>query len=274
MKKIKKYLAALTSLSIALLSFYVNICASGIAATSESAILINRDTLEVIYEKNADERLPMASTTKIMTALVALRFFEPEYKMTIPKEAVGIEGTSASLEAGEIYTLEQLLYALLLQSANDAAAAIAINSAGSTEEFASLMNREAALLGLSDTHFKNPHGLPDEEHYTTARELALISAAAMKNECIRKITATKSAVITSDEGKRRYFQNHNKMLSFYEGADGIKTGFTKVSGRCLVSSATRGDVSLIAVTLHSHDDWREHTAMLDYGYSKYNYKNN
>lgn len=265
-----KFFALICAITITFLSLNVNARADGIAATSESAILINRDSLEVLYEKNADERLPMASTTKIMTALTALRFFEPQHRMEIPSEAVGIEGTSACLEEGEVYTLEHLLYALLLQSANDAAVAIAINVADGIESFASLMNREAALLGLTNTHFTNPHGLPDDDHFTTARELATITAKALENETIKKITATKNAVITSDEGKRRYFQNHNKMLSFYKGADGVKTGFTKTSGRCLVSSATKDDVSLIAVTLHSHDDWREHTAMLDYGFSKYN----
>ena len=273
MKNITKRAASIFAVMIALLSFGLNIHASDIAITSESAILINKDTLEVIYEKNANKRLPMASTTKIMTAYVALRYFVPEEKMTIPHDAVGIEGTSASLKEGEIYTLEALLYALLLQSANDAAAAIAINVAGDIDSFASLMNREASLLGLSDTHFTNPHGLPDDEHYTTARELALLTAKALENECIQKITATKKATIVSESGVRRCFYNHNKMLSGYYGADGVKTGFTKASGRCLVSSATRDGVSLIAVTLHSHDDWREHTAMLDYGFCQQN-KNN
>ena len=158
---------------------------------------------------------------------------------------------------------------MLLQSANDAAAAIAINIGGSIDGFAVLMNQTARELGLCNSNFKNPHGLPDSEHYTTARELALISSYALKNETIKKITASKTARITSAQGTVRYFQNHNKMLSFYEGADGVKTGFTKASGRCLVSSATRDGLSLVAVTLNSQDDWREHTRMLDWGFENY-----
>ena len=241
--------------------------ASNLAPSAEAAILMEASQNKVIYEKNADAKLPMASTTKIMTAVTVLEFFTPETKMTVPADAVGTEGTSASLEAGEVYTLRDLLIALLLQSANDAAVAIAVNAAGSVDDFAVLMNRTANHMGLTNTNFKNPHGLPDGEHYTTARDLAMITSHALKNECIKEIVAMQKASILSEGGKVRYFRNHNKMLSLYEGANGVKTGYTKASGRCLVSSAERDGVTLIAVTLNCPNDWREHTAMLDHGFS-------
>ena len=266
MSKRKRIISFLSSLCLIAVSQSLDARSLDLASTSQSAILIDINKSAPLYEKNADQRLPMASTTKIMTAITALRFFTPDTEMTVPIEAVGTEGTSACLEEGEIYSLEELLTALLLQSANDAAVTIALNTAGSIDGFALLMNREARIMGLTGTNFTNPHGLPDEEHYTTARELATIAKEAMQNECISRICATKRAMITSETGKNRYFTNHNKMLVSYEGANGVKTGYTKSSGRCLVSSAKRGDVTLIAVTLHSHDDWREHTAMLDYGF--------
>ncbi len=254
-------------ISLSLSCSIPHIVAAELAPSSKSAILIDASRNKVIYEKNADLTLPMASTTKIMTAITALEYFTPKAKMTVPVEAVGTEGTSASLEAGEVYTLHDLLTALMLQSANDAAVTIAVNAAGSVEDFAVLMNRTARKLDLNNTNFKNPHGLPDNEHYTTARELAIIASYALSNDTLAEIVATQKAKIVSEDGKVRYFRNHNKMLGIYEGADGVKTGFTKASGRCLVSSATRDGITLIAVTLHSHDDWREHTAMLNHGFS-------
>ncbi len=233
---------------------------------ARAAVLIDAKTCKILYQRNAYARLPMASTTKIMTALVALKYLEPQEELTVPPEAVGVEGTSASFSAGEVYSLEEMLYALLLQSANDAAAAIAISIGGTTEGFAVLMNHEARMMGLSDSNFKNPHGLPDSEHYTSAYDLALIASKALQNETIAKIVSCKSARIESADGIVRYFYNHNKMLSYYKGACGVKTGFTKASGRCLVSSAERDGVKLIAVTLGSNDDWREHTRMLDFGF--------
>ncbi len=257
----KKFSAVLLALSLTL-PFCSFVQAQELSG-ARGAVLINAETNKILYERCAHTRLPMASTTKVMTALVALKYFEPQTEFEVPREAVGVEGTSASLGQGEVYSLEELLYALLLQSANDAAAAIAINVGGSIGNFAALMNREATLLGLCDTHFTNPHGLPDEEHYTTAYELALISSYALKNDTIASIVSAKHAKIVSSDGIERHFYNHNKMLSSYKGANGVKTGFTKASGRCLISSAEREGITLIAVTLGSHDDWREHTRMLD-----------
>ncbi|MBQ8350988.1 MAG: D-alanyl-D-alanine carboxypeptidase [Clostridia bacterium] len=225
---------------------------------------------KMVYDKNATRRHPMASTTKIMTALVALERTRPSDEVVVSPKAVGIEGSSIYLKAGEHQTMENLLYALLLESANDAAAAIAIHTAGSIEAFADMMNTHAAELELADTHFTNPHGLSDEQHYTTALDLARIAAAAMENETFYKIVSTKQKTITSSDGTiSRSLSNHNRLLRSYADCVGVKTGFTKKSGRCLVSAAERNGMLLIAVTLDAPDDWHDHVAMLDYGFSQY-----
>jgi D-alanyl-D-alanine carboxypeptidase/D-alanyl-D-alanine carboxypeptidase (penicillin-binding protein 5/6) len=205
-----------------------------------------------------------------MTALVAIEALPLDMDIVIPSEAVGIEGSSVYLCEGEILSLEELLYALLLSSANDAAVAIAIAVSGSVEAFAERMNQKAAHLGLTSTHFVNPHGLDHPDHYTTANELAIITRAALENPTFREIcsTARKTIPLHGDEGVRLLI-NHNKLLSAYEGCIGVKTGFTKRTGRCLVSAAERDGVTLIAVTLGDPDDWRDHTALMDYGFAAY-----
>ena len=231
---------------------------------------MDADSGQVLYQKNANERLPMASTTKIMTALCAVELADVGDMITVDARAVGIEGSSVYLREGEQLTLLQLLYALLLQSANDAAAAIAIGTAGSIEAFAARMNEKARDLGLKDTHFDNPHGLDSEQHYTTARELALIARAALEHPTLRAICATRSITIPGAEvGQTRTLVNHNKLLRSYEGAIGVKTGFTKRSGRCLVGAAEREGLTLITVTLSAPDDWNDHTRMLDAGFETY-----
>ena len=252
---------------------------SGIAAlpilaapsvSAKSAILIEAESGKVLYQQNAFRRLPMASTTKIMTAIVALESGDVKRTVTVSPDATGIEGSSIYLYPNEQLTMEELIYALLLESANDAATAIAIEVAGSEEAFAALMNRKAEALGLMATHFTNPHGLDHEDHYTTAYDLAKIAAYALQNPLFATICGTtrKTIPLKGDEGTR-VLVNHNKMLSRYEGAIGIKTGFTKRSGRCLVSAATRDGLTLIAVTLGAPDDWNDHTAMLDFGFFSY-----
>jgi D-alanyl-D-alanine carboxypeptidase/D-alanyl-D-alanine carboxypeptidase (penicillin-binding protein 5/6) len=212
----------------------------------------------------------MASTTKIMTALIALEYGNIDQKYAVPKDAVGVEGSSVYLVEGEMLTLGELVYALMLESANDAAEAIAIVIAGSTEAFADIMNRRANELELHDTHFTNPHGLDDPEHYTTAHELAIIASEAMKNETFRKIVSTRKRTIPLNDGEgARVLTNHNKMLASYDGAIGIKTGYTKKSGRCLVSAAEQDGVQLIAVTLNAPNDWQDHHTMLDMGFDCY-----
>lgn len=239
------------------------------SVSARSAVLIEAQSGCVIYEKNANTRLPMASTTKIMTALVAVRLAPVEKQICIDARAVGTEGSSIYLSEGEVLTLEELLYALLLESANDAAVAIAIGISGSVEAFCEEMNREAARLGLSDTHFTNPHGLDDAKHYTTALELARISQALLQNKQLAAIVSTqKIRIATADPAHTRVLSNHNRLLRAYEGCIGVKTGYTKRSGRCLVSAAEKNGVQLIAVTLNAPDDWQDHSSMLDYGFGQ------
>ena len=238
--------------------------------SARGAVLMEADSKEIIFGQNENARLPMASTTKIMTALVALESLPMDTTVKITPESVGVEGSSIYLCEGETMTLEQLLYALLLESANDAAVAIAVAVSGSVEAFAEKMNERAKTLGLTNTHFVNPHGLDAEEHYTTAYELALITCEAMKNPVFREISATdrKTIPLHGEEGVRLLL-NHNKLLSSYEGCIGGKTGYTKKTGRCLASAAERDGITLVAVTLNAPDDWRDHTAMLDYGFGMY-----
>ena len=256
--------------------FAANVTGSLPTLSAKSAILIDGCEGDVIYEKNAKERMGMASTTKIMTALVVAQKLPLDKRIVIPKEAVNVEGSSVYLTEGEILTVRELLCALMLASANDAAVALAIATAGSVEAFAELMNASVDKMGLCDTHFVNPHGLYDEQHYTTAYDLARIAACALENPAIREIASTQKVTIpqgvtdSSPSGaSSRYLKNHNKMLWLYDGAIGLKTGFTKKTGRCLVSAAERDGLMLVAVTLSAPDDWRDHTEMLDYGYSLY-----
>ena len=240
------------------------------SVSAKAAVLMEVQAGETVFAKNPDTPLPRASTTKIMTALVALEQVPLETVVTVPAEAVGIEGSSVYLSEGERLTMEELLYALLLASANDAAVAIAVTVGGSIADFAVLMNRKASELGLTDTHFVNPHGLDAEGHRTTARELALIARAALENPQFREICSTRRKAIPRDGvEKGRWLLNHNKLLGSYQGCIGVKTGYTKKTGRCLVSAAEREGVTLIAVTLGAPDDWRDHTAMLDYGFGQY-----
>ena len=244
--------------------------AQSVDVSAKSAIAIEVSSGEIYFQKNAHERLPMASTTKIMTALVAIESGNLEREVCVSPEAIGVEGSSIYLYRGERISLYDLLCALLLESANDAAAAIAIEIGGSISGFADMMNEKAEALGLSDTSFQNPHGLDCENHFTTAHDLAKISLAAMQNPTFREIVSTYKKVGPPNEnGFSRLFVNHNKMLKNYDGAIGIKTGFTKKSGRCLVSAARRDGVELIAVTLNAPNDWQDHENMLNLGFSLY-----
>jgi D-alanyl-D-alanine carboxypeptidase/D-alanyl-D-alanine carboxypeptidase (penicillin-binding protein 5/6) len=272
MSKFHRFCIALIVFLLVALSFPLPSFAHDSAPPSvsaESAILIDATYGAVLYEKNSDAALPMASTTKIMTALTALSAMDPQTRITIPPSAIGVEGSSIYLVEGEILTLEELLYALLLESANDAAVAIAIAIDGSVEAFADRMNRLARDLGLKHTHFENPHGLDGENHRTTAHELAIITKKAMENELFCTMIATKKKTISHPtEGQARLLCNHNRLLSSYEGAIGVKTGYTKKSGRCLVSAAERDGIRLIAVTLNAPNDWQDHEAMLNYGFER------
>lgn len=240
------------------------------AISAASAALLDINSGCFLVEVNANERRPMASTTKIMTALVVLEHCALDETVTVPREAVGVEGSSVYLFEGEEITVRTLLYALLLSSANDAAVALACHTAGSVETFAAMMNEKAAALGLINTHFTNPHGLFDEAHYTTARELSLITAVALQNQTFAKIVATpRYSVPQNGTEATRLFLNHNRLLRTYEGAVGVKTGFTKKSGRCLVSAAEKNGLTLVAVTLDDPNDWRDHAALFDWGFAEY-----
>ena len=252
------------------LAFTVSAKGEVLSVSAKSAVLIEADGGEVIFEKNAEEKLPMASTTKIMTATVALERCDMEKIVTVSPDAVGIEGSSVYLVAGEKIKMRDLLYALMLESANDAAAAVAIDVAGSVESFAELMNEKAEELGLCNTHFTNPHGLDNEEHYTSAHDLARLTAYALENADFKEIVSTYKMTIPLPAGDgTRLLLNHNRLLKTYGPTIGVKTGFTKRSGRCLVSAAERDGVTLIAVTLSDPDDWSDHKAMMEYGFERY-----
>ena len=235
------------------------------SVSARAAVLYQPDTDSFIFTKNEDTRLPMASTTKIMTALVALENSNLSDSVKIESSAVGTEGSSAYLKEGEVLTMEELIYALLLRSANDAAVAIACHIGGDIDGFADMMNERAEVLGLQNTHFMNPHGLDDEGHYTTARELALIAAEALKNETFKTISSTYKKSFAT-ENMTRLYVNHNKLLNMYDGAIGMKTGYTKKSGRCLVGAAERDGLTFITVTLDAPDDWRDHNMLFDLGF--------
>lgn len=234
------------------------------AVSAQRAILMDAQTGRVLYEKQADEQGLIASTTKIMTALVVCEQCNVLDRVKIPKEAVGIEGSSMYLQEGEVLTVQELLYGLMLRSGNDAATALAIYCGGTVEGFAELMNDKAHRLGLEDTHFTNPHGLDAPGHFSTARDMATLAAYAMENPIFAQTVSTKTVHIGS-----RVLQNHNKLLWQVEGADGVKTGFTKASGRILVSSATRMGRRLIAVTMNAPNDWADHKQLLEMGFANY-----
>ena len=232
------------------------------ALSAQKAILVDGATGRTLYEKNADERSLIASTTKIMTALVVCEQCNVLDRMRIPKEAVGIEGSSMYLQEGEVLTIQELLYGLMLHSGNDAAVALAIYCGGTVEGFAELMNDKARCLGMKNSHFENPNGLDAPGHYSTARDLAILASHAMKNPIFRKTVSTRNISIG-----QRYLHNHNKLLWQIEGADGVKTGYTRAAGRILVSSALRDGRRLVAVTINAPDDWHDHATLLEQGFS-------
>ncbi len=248
--------------------FYENF--QSINTSAVSAIVCDANSGEIIYSKNPDEKLPMASTTKIMTALVVLENTSLDETVTIFEQSVGIEGSSIYLSKGETLTVEELLYGLLLESGNDAAHALALYTGKSIDGFCLLMNEKAKALGLSSTNFENPHGLSSENHYTTARELAVITSNAMKNDTFRKIVSTTKYYIKGREGCReRYFSNHNRLLKIMPDCVGVKTGYTKNSGRCLVSATSNEENTIIAVTLNDRNDFNDHKVLHTYAHENF-----
>lgn len=240
-----------------------------IGASAKAAVLINADTRRVIYSQNQNERLPMASTTKIMTALLLCENADLEQTITVTKQMVAVEGSSMGLLAGDTVSYHELLYGLLLASGNDAANTVAISLCGSVSAFADKMNEKAQRLGLKDTRFVTPSGLDAEGHYTTAYDLACLAAYALQNEDFLAACSSQNATLNyGNPPYRRTIKNHNKLLGSYDGVIGVKTGFTKKSGRCLVSAARRDGKTVVAVTLNDPDDWQDHKALLDFGLSQ------
>lgn len=236
--------------------------------SAQAYVLLSADTGEVLAVKNAHERHSMASTTKIMTALVALESGCPEQQIKVTSDMVRVEGTSIGLLPEDLITVRTLVSGMLLESGNDAANVTAYAVAGSQEKFLDLMNQKAAAIGMQNTHFETVSGLDSENHYSTAYDMAILGAAALRNTEFRRICGQKSErVLYGNPPYARTLSNHNRLLSEYPGAIGIKTGFTKKSGRCLVSAAERDGVTLVAVTLRAPNDWADHRKLLDYGFS-------
>lgn len=240
-----------------------------IAATS--AILIDGQTAQVLYEKNPDKQLANASTTKVLTGIIVLERCNLKDRVTVSKRAATTPEQSIWLKEGEVLTVEQLLYALLVQSANDSAVALAEHTGGSVEAFAEIMNQEARDLGAVNSNFVTPNGLDDPNHYTTARDLALITSHAMRNDEFRKIITTDRYEIPwPDNPYARVCENHNKLLKIYPAATGVKTGYTDKSGKCLVGSASKNGRELISVVLNGGDGYFQDSAnLLEYGFSDF-----
>ena len=248
---------------LAALSLPLSVC----AVSAKAYAMVDGASGRLICGQNTDTKLPMASTTKIMTALIACESGELDKSFCVSPEAIRVEGSSMGLLPNEHITLRELVYGLLLESGNDAANAIAYDLGGSIQGFAAMMNKKAAQLGLHNTHFENPSGLDATGHYTTALDLARLGADAMKNPDFAKIAGTKSIRISYNGTKNgRCLYNHNRLLASVDGVNGIKTGFTKKSGRCLVTSAERNGVSLVIATLDAPDDWNDHKQLFDYGF--------
>jgi D-alanyl-D-alanine carboxypeptidase (penicillin-binding protein 5/6) len=245
---------------------------NAISTLAKSAIAIDNNTGRVLYGHNVDDRMPMASVTKIMTAIIAIEKCNMNDYVKIGVNSTYVGGSSLWLKSGEKIRMIDLLYGLMLKSGNDASVAISEYISGSTKSFVEMMNNKANQLGLYDTHFANPHGLDIDidDHYTTARDLALLTRYALKNPLFKKIVATKYKTISNEKHNQiRQLKNHNKMLWLYDGVYGVKTGYTKKAGRCLVTACNKKGLDITVVTLNCPDDWKETSTILDYIYKNY-----
>lgn len=241
--------------------------------SAAQAILVDGQTGKLLYERNADAKAYPASTTKIMTALLVLETLEKydspiDQKVTVPAEAQGVEGSSLYLKAGEKIYLQDLLYGLMLQSGNDAAVALAVIIAGDVDSFVEQMNNKAADLHCENTHFLNPNGLFDENHYTTARDMAIIAQEAMKHKEFRKIVSARSWDADREESEFEHFYNKNKTVHQFKGGNGIKIGFTKASGRTLVASSARNGKELICVVMGAPNWFNDAYTLMEYGFKR------
>lgn len=235
---------------------------SDAASEGVAECVVEVSSRRFLHEKDAARRLPLASTTKILTAILVIEDCDLDETVVIPREAEGTEGSSVYLKAGDEYTVRDLLYGLMLRSGNDCAVTLALHHSGSIRAFSEAMTERASAMGAEHSNFMNPHGLPDREHYTTARDLALISAYAMQNDVFREIVGCEFYA-------PRGWKNKNKMLASYEGATGVKTGFTTAAGRCLVTSAERNGMSVVSVLLNCPETYERSTELLDGVYSRY-----
>lgn len=247
-----------------------NLSVSALQTSAKAMCVIERDSHRILYEKNKSQKLPMASTTKIMTAITAIENCDNlDEKFEISPKAVGISGTSLYLRKGEKLSIRDLLYGLMLISGNDASVAIGERVGGNTKNFLALMNQTAQRIGAKDTHFDNTHGLDSPTHYTTAYDLALIASYALKKQTFKDIVTTKNIKITTEEGKTRYLKNKNKLLFNMDGCCGVKTGFTNDAGRCLVSSCEREGMTLVCVVLNCGPMFEESRTLLEHGFGEY-----
>lgn len=259
---------------IIVLLFNCSIIASAEApldVSAKSAVVICADTCEVVYSKNMNEQLSMASTTKIMTSIIALEYGAVDELQTVTNDMIAVEGTSIGLLESDEISLKTLVKGMLLESGNDAANAVAHIIGGDIPTFVAMMNNKAKEIGMYSTSFETPSGLDGEHHYSTAFDMAVLGAYAIKNPEFKSICEDESDVVYyGNPPYRRVFTNHNKLLELYDGAFGIKTGFTKKSGRCLVSAVCKDGKTLVAVTLNAPDDWNDHIKMYDYAFEKVN----
>ena len=266
----RRFFIFLCSFTLILCSFaFVEVTAGAVSISAKSYILINADTGEVLSASDAHTRLPMASTTKIMTALLLAELGTPKKSVTVTGEMVRVEGSSMGLKVGDTVTHYGLLVGMLLPSGNDAANSTAISVAGTLSGFAELMNLRAQEIGMKNSHFVTPSGLDSEGHYSTAYDMALLAREALKNDTLREIVSQEKITVSFGTPQyQRTFYNHNKLLSSFEYCVGVKTGFTKKSGRCLVSAAEKDGCRVIAVTLNARDDWNDHKELLELGLSQ------
>lgn len=266
----KRYTAIVIAAIIAVLSSFFAVQAVQ-ETSARAAVLMDVNSNRILYSKNMNEKLAMASTTKIMTILVAIESGKLDEKVTVSKKASHMEGSSIYLREGERHTVNDLMYAIMLRSGNDAAVAVAEHIGGSVEGFADMMNKKALDIGAKNTRFANPHGLDSEGHYTTARDLALITSYALKNPVFSSIVSSKKKIIEGppNENWDRVMINKNKMLWQFDGGDGVKTGFTNKAGRCLVSSATRDGLQIVCVVLNCGPMWNDSSSLLEYAFKNF-----
>ncbi|MCH5156878.1 MAG: D-alanyl-D-alanine carboxypeptidase [Clostridiales bacterium] len=269
MKKSAFIIGLILLFCVCCLSVY-SASAAGFSTSAQSAVVMERSSHRILFAKNCDAHLPMASTTKIVTALTVLNHANLDDVVEVNPKAVGIEGSSIYLRAGEHLTVKELLYGLMLRSGNDSAVALALHVAGSVEAFAEMMNETARNAGCTDSNFVNPHGLHDDNHYTSAHDLGVLTCVALENNDFREIVSTKTVRI-SNEGMEydRVLTNKNKLLSNCAGADGVKTGYTKKAGRCFVGSATRCGMQVVVVVLNCGPMFEETADLLDNAFANY-----